>query len=169
MRCKLKDEKARMFQDFRAALLGRPGASSQSWWQTEGLATQILEQVLRLESVKANKRDGNFVRLRTKHKSKFIDALTEHLPANERNTSAADAPLEFRCSISMDVMVEPVVARDGFSYDRELILDWFRSTPGQPPRSPMTGLHLPSADIVSHNVHSGFHILSSSRSAGHPS
>ena len=44
-------------------------------------------------------------------------------------------------------MADPVVAADGFSYEREAILQWFR-LPG-PVRSPMTGGVLASEELTS--------------------
>ena len=53
-------------------------------------------------------------------------------------------------------MADPVVALDGFSYDRDAILQWFRLS--GPPRSPMTGSILTSADLTS-NQNLGFDCL----------
>jgi hypothetical protein len=50
-------------------------------------------------------------------------------------------PHEFQCPITLDLIVDPVVAADGHTYERQAILDWFRET-GQNTRSPTTSLPL---------------------------
>lgn len=50
-----------------------------------------------------------------------------------------DVPNELICPITGDIMVDPVVASDGHSYEREAIEEWFRRFPLlQKPRSPKT-------------------------------
>ena len=44
------------------------------------------------------------------------------------------APNEFQCCISYKIMVDPVIAEDGNSYEREEIERWFR----EHHRSPLT-------------------------------
>nr|XP_047136353.1 formin-like protein 7 [Hydra vulgaris] len=50
-----------------------------------------------------------------------------------------DAPNEFKCPITMDVMVDPVIIADGFTYEKESIMKWFSSGKAT---SPMTNLSL---------------------------
>lgn len=55
-----------------------------------------------------------------------------------------DIPLEFICPITHEMMGNPVVAADGFTYEKSAILEWFdrgNST------SPMTNVELPSTDL----------------------
>ena len=60
-------------------------------------------------------------------------------------------PDEFCCSISQEVMVDPVIAIDGHCYDRESITEWFRCR--QPPTSPKTGVVLTSTELIpNHNL-----------------
>jgi hypothetical protein len=56
-----------------------------------------------------------------------------HEPARE------EMPNQFLCPILQDVMEDPVVAMDGFTYERAAIEAWFR----QSDRSPMTNLPIP--------------------------
>merc|ERR1719362_2829189 len=47
-----------------------------------------------------------------------------------------DVPLECFCPISHDLFVDPVLASDGFTYERSCLAEWWRR---QGPKSPMTG------------------------------
>ena len=44
---------------------------------------------------------------------------------NSGNSDLGGLPDEFFCSITLDVMQDPVLAADGFSYERGAIEDWF--------------------------------------------
>jgi hypothetical protein len=68
--------------------------------------------------------------------------------------SSADPPEEFLCPISRELMTEPVVASDGYTYDRRSIETWLKCE-GNNDRSPMTNDRL-SMKIVFPN-----HILRS--------
>ena len=62
-----------------------------------------------------------------------------------------EVPDEFCCSITHQVMVDPVCTKDGHCYDRESITEWFRRR--QPPTSPKTGLVLTSTELIPiHNL-----------------
>jgi len=55
-----------------------------------------------------------------------------------------DIPLEFICPITHELMKQPVLASDGFSYEKSAIIEWFdrgNST------SPMTNIELESKDL----------------------
>jgi hypothetical protein len=54
----------------------------------------------------------------------------------------------FICPITQDVMSDPVVAKDGCSYERESITQWFKSNK----RSPMTNEELSSTSLVSNHA-----------------
>lgn len=55
--------------------------------------------------------------------------------AAKQTKALKDPPSEFLCPITLEVMVNPVVLADGFTYEREAIEDWMaRNT-----YSPMTG------------------------------
>ncbi|CAL9690333.1 unnamed protein product [Knipowitschia caucasica] len=53
--------------------------------------------------------------------------------------SGVDGPEEFLCPISRELMKDPVIAADGYSYERESIESWIR---GKAKTSPMTNLPL---------------------------
>tara|TARA_Y100000748_G_scaffold220747_1_gene185625 strand:- start:1014 stop:2630 length:1617 start_codon:yes stop_codon:yes gene_type:complete len=58
-------------------------------------------------------------------------------------------PKEWICPITCAIMKDPVVAKDGFSYEREAIEKWF-ATSGTP-SSPKTGAFLASTNLVPNN------------------
>ncbi|XP_016128326.1 WD repeat, SAM and U-box domain-containing protein 1-like [Sinocyclocheilus grahami] len=51
----------------------------------------------------------------------------------------SDVPDEFLCSITRELMKDPIIAADGFSYEREAMESWI-NTPNR--SSPMTNLPL---------------------------
>lgn len=59
--------------------------------------------------------------------------------------SRAPAPSHFVCPISMEIMKDPHVASDGFTYEAEAIKHWLDRGNN---RSPMTNLALPNRDLV---------------------
>ena len=56
-----------------------------------------------------------------------------------------EIPHEFYCSISQDIMNDPVTTIDGFTYDSVSIEKWFENSC----KSPLTGLNLSSKILVS--------------------
>jgi len=64
-------------------------------------------------------------------------------------------PDELQCPITGDVMVDPVVASDGYSYEREAIEEWFRRFPrSSMPRSPSTNGSIERKLFPNHNLKS---------------
>ncbi|KAH9492407.1 WD repeat, SAM and U-box domain-containing protein 1 [Bulinus truncatus] len=53
-------------------------------------------------------------------------------------------PEEFLCPITHEIMKEPVIASDGYTYDKQAILNWIENEQ----RSPMTNMLLTSTDVV---------------------
>merc|ERR1719420_1726186 len=51
---------------------------------------------------------------------------------------------DFLCPISYDIMVDPVVANDGYTYDRKHIEEWWQKSD----LSPMTGLPIESKSLI---------------------
>lgn len=41
------------------------------------------------------------------------------------NTKREDIPYDFLCPITHEIMVEPVICSDGFTYERRAISEWF--------------------------------------------
>ena len=56
-----------------------------------------------------------------------------------------EIPHEFYCSISQDIMNDPVITCDGHTYDRYSIERWFQYNS----TSPLTGLRLDSTVLIS--------------------
>lgn len=53
----------------------------------------------------------------------------------------------FMCPITHDVMTDPVVAADGYTYERSAIARWFETSR----KSPVTGQSLPHTDLVANH------------------
>lgn len=64
------------------------------------------------------------------------------------NGDARTLPPEYFCPITYDLMAEPVVAADGFSYEHDAIKQWLASNT----TSPMTGASLTSTLLVQNKV-----------------
>lgn len=65
--------------------------------------------------------------------------LLRKIEALKAEQSGPEAPDEFLCPITRELMKDPVIAADGYSYERGSIEDWFR---GKNKTSPMTNLPL---------------------------
>ena len=63
------------------------------------------------------------------------------------NIDENEIPHEFYCSISQDIMTDPVKTIDGFTYDRVSIEKWFENSC----KSPLTGLNLSSKTLTPNN------------------
>ncbi|XP_042487823.1 U-box domain-containing protein 35-like [Macadamia integrifolia] len=88
------------------------------------------------------------------------DLKTEVLPVLEKLKKISDKardlaptvrsspPQHFICPILQDVMVEPCVAADGYTYDRKAIEIWLKENEN----SPMTNLPLPNKNLLPNNA-----------------
>ncbi|KAM3861957.1 WD repeat, SAM and U-box domain-containing protein 1-like [Diretmus argenteus] len=65
--------------------------------------------------------------------------LLRKIGALKVEQSGSEAPDEFLCPITRDLMKDPVIAADGYSYEREAIESWIRA---KNKSSPMTNLPL---------------------------
>ncbi|XP_017157916.1 WD repeat, SAM and U-box domain-containing protein 1-like isoform X2 [Poecilia reticulata] len=65
--------------------------------------------------------------------------LLRKIEALKAEQSGSEAPDEFLCPITRELMKDPVIAADGYSYERESIESWIR---GKNKTSPMTNLPL---------------------------
>jgi len=113
--------------------------------------------------------DSEFSRIVTRHRSKFLPILlneekkveskdskntqddkkdTQDMTADQLLDMKFDEePESFICPISRSLMVDPVVAPDGFTYERKTIERWFKDHVS----SPMTGVQLASKKLVPNN------------------
>eukprot|EP00929_Paragymnodinium_shiwhaense_P019701 TRINITY_DN13340_c0_g1_i1.p1 TRINITY_DN13340_c0_g1~~TRINITY_DN13340_c0_g1_i1.p1 ORF type:complete len:230 (+),score=23.36 TRINITY_DN13340_c0_g1_i1:90-692(+) len=53
-------------------------------------------------------------------------------------------PEEFKCPITREIMVEPVIAEDGYTYERSAVMAWFQ----RHRTSPLTNVQLHSLHLV---------------------
>ncbi|XP_078142077.1 WD repeat, SAM and U-box domain-containing protein 1 isoform X2 [Centroberyx gerrardi] len=71
--------------------------------------------------------------------------LLRKIEALKVEQSGSEAPDEFLCPITRELMKDPVIAADGYSYEREAIESWIRT---KNKSSPMTNLPLPTTLIT---------------------
>ena len=84
--------------------------------------------------------------------SKLDSKKEEDKEKNTKSKKDDSPPTEFICPISLDIMDDPVVASDGFSYERTAIAEQIRRAGyGQAARSPMTQQPL-STTLVTNQV-----------------
>ena len=57
-------------------------------------------------------------------------------------------PPQYICPISCEIMTDPVICADGFTYDRASIVAWLRTHS----TSPMTNVTLPNKSLISNMV-----------------
>lgn len=103
------------------------------------------------------KKDENFLnRLKVEEKQKelskqkviedakqFRFAIPWVLPTNNFTRNSISIPANYHCPLTHEVMWDPVLATDGYTYEREAVENWLkRST-----ISPMTGKNLPQAAV----------------------
>lgn len=64
------------------------------------------------------------------------------------NLSCFKVPEDFICPITYEIMSDPVMCEDGFSYERSAILEWFAK---DKTTSPMTNCTLTSTTVFENN------------------
>jgi hypothetical protein len=78
-------------------------------------------------------------------KIEYEKSLTSLLTVNERKRFMKLCPRQYLCPISLVVMKHPVIASDGYSYEEEQILKWFREGNVT---SPVTNQFLTSTALI---------------------
>ena len=73
----------------------------------------------------------------------LYDTLQDVLVECESRERQKEVPREFLCSISYEIMEDPVVCADGHTYDRSHIEKWLQNND----TSPLTGLILPDTSL----------------------
>lgn len=63
-------------------------------------------------------------------------------------SNQGEVPIQFVCPITHEIMKDPVIAEDGFNYERSAIEQWFNMKP----TSPMTNLELSSTETIENVV-----------------
>lgn len=76
--------------------------------------------------------------------------------SEEEKRKDKDAPNDFLCPITLMVMQDPVVASDGFSYEKTAIEDWIRlcEAKDQVPKSPKTNAAIMRMTMPNHTLKS---------------
>ncbi|XP_070771259.1 WD repeat, SAM and U-box domain-containing protein 1-like isoform X2 [Enoplosus armatus] len=118
-------------------------------WSEEDVQTWLCEEGLQeLVSIfKANNIDGPELSQLNKETAAELGIesvglrgrLLRKIEALKAEQSGSEAPDEFLCPITRELMKDPVIAADGYSYERESIESWIR---GKNKTSPMTNLPL---------------------------
>lgn len=118
-------------------------------WSEEDVQTWLCEEGLQeLVSIfKANNIDGAELSQLNKETAAELGIeslglrgrLLRKIKALKAEQNGSDAPDEFLCPITRELMKDPVIAADGYSYERESIESWIR---GKNKTSPMTNLFL---------------------------
>ncbi|KAJ6625922.1 WD repeat, SAM and U-box domain-containing protein 1 [Pseudolycoriella hygida] len=124
-------------------------------WDIQGNCLKTLAEHSRYVNTVSWNSDSTIIASGSNDRTVIIWDLTgkHSLDANMVEASSAlfnlasnhvDIPLEFICPITHELMRQPVVASDGFSYEKSAIIEWFdrgNST------SPMTNIELESKDL----------------------
>ncbi|XP_026231804.1 WD repeat, SAM and U-box domain-containing protein 1-like [Anabas testudineus] len=118
-------------------------------WSEEDVQTWLCEEGLEeLVSIfKVNNMDGLELSQLSKETAAELGIesvglrrrLLRKIEALKAEQSGSEAPDEFLCPITRELMEDPVIAADGYSYERESIESWIR---GKNKTSPMTNLPL---------------------------
>uniref|UniRef100_A0A3P9BJ84 WD repeat, SAM and U-box domain-containing protein 1 n=1 Tax=Maylandia zebra TaxID=106582 RepID=A0A3P9BJ84_9CICH len=112
----------------------------QTWLRDEGLVELV-------SVFKANNIDGPELSQLNKETAAELGIesvglrgrLLRRIEALKAEQNGSEAPDEFLCPITRELMKDPVIAADGYSYERESIESWIR---GKNKTSPMTNLPL---------------------------
>lgn len=75
------------------------------------------------------------------HLSNGLKSLLLNLQINEN-----EVPIEWICPITSEIMSDPVICEDGFTYERNAINTWFAKDKRT---SPMTNVELSSTEVIS--------------------
>ena len=92
----------------------------------------------------------NYLEKYLKYKNKYLKIKKQVGGMKKENFEVngkpitADVPNDFICSISFDIMVDPVILSDGHSYERNSIMEWLETHD----TSPKTGARLVNNNII---------------------
>ena len=68
--------------------------------------------------------------------------------ASEAAAKAAEVPDDYICPITTEIMTDPVITADGFTYERAAITEWLRTKD----TSPKTGATLESKALIPNHL-----------------
>ena len=125
----------KQFQELRAFLKKEIQACGDKTLATSNRAViETVTQIIDIES-KTLKNTKRLFELRTKSYS----------TRTTRSQSAGSIPSEMICPITGEMMKNPVICEDGFSYEKSAIEKWFKTGSD---RSPMTNKRLDSLKLI---------------------
>jgi hypothetical protein len=78
-------------------------------------------------------------------KIEYEKCLSQLMTSSERKQFDELCPKQYLCPISLTIMKHPVIAHDGYSYEEEHILKWFRTGNIT---SPVTNSMIPSTQVI---------------------
>ncbi|XP_078259965.1 WD repeat, SAM and U-box domain-containing protein 1 isoform X2 [Rhinoraja longicauda] len=138
-------------------LATKPGHSVQYWSEDEVRSWLSAEDLQELVVIfKSNNIDGQEL-LNLTEKNLVSDLKIESLGLRNKamrkieelkskiESTCVGIPDEFLCPIARDIMTDPVIASDGYSYEREAIENWINT---KKRTSPMTNTPLESTLII---------------------
>eukprot|EP00930_Biecheleria_cincta_P021660 TRINITY_DN1598_c0_g3_i1.p1 TRINITY_DN1598_c0_g3~~TRINITY_DN1598_c0_g3_i1.p1 ORF type:complete len:1717 (-),score=297.72 TRINITY_DN1598_c0_g3_i1:314-4999(-) len=97
---------------------------------------QVLAEWCRLQSMLDVLDDNNEIRLISKYPGRFIEVLASEVTSRSNNQTGI--PDALMCPITYSLLEDPVLAVDGFTYERSAIEMWLRSSSISPmTRQPM--------------------------------
>jgi len=133
-------------------------ANERTFWITPTRrALDVIHELIRMEKndIKHNKALSRYrnkfaaILLETESAASNASALAAEIKNSSENPD--ETPANFQCPITQSLLTDPVVASDGFTYERTAISEWFQTHD----TSPMIGAKLASKDLVSnHNLRS---------------
>ncbi|CAE8612643.1 unnamed protein product [Polarella glacialis] len=109
----------------------QPGRQAEESAQSSAFAAaamQVLADWCRLQYDMDKLDENNDLRLISKYPERFVEVLRS--PAVAQNTTGI--PHELQCPITYALMEDPVIADDGFIYERSAIEAWLLSSPCSP-------------------------------------
>ena len=149
-----EQEATALKRDFQIQVAAaRADLCSQMESEVERLEAKIQEIRRRTtEEINALDERSTLLLVRADEKIDDINERIGSLEAKVRNrrraSRAADPPRQLVCPITMELMVDPVLAADGHTYERVEIERFLANTPSYThPRSPVTGAVLPSRSL----------------------
>uniref|UniRef100_A0A336N0I2 CSON012709 protein n=1 Tax=Culicoides sonorensis TaxID=179676 RepID=A0A336N0I2_CULSO len=128
-------------------------------WDLQGNCLRTMGQHTRYVNAIAINADSTVVASGSNDRSVILWDLTGNLTTDSHITGLrnllfkfasnhGEVPMDFVCPITHEIMKEPVIADDGFNYERSAIEQWFKMKP----TSPMTNLELTTTDTIENVV-----------------
>ena len=134
----------------------RPESDDERRWRVENERRELRERVRheRIERERNERERKECERMARKcEERKRFEARKRERVSKDTGGAAGgrcysnDPPKSFLCPITCDLMMDPVIACDGYSYERSAIEKWLSKSR----KSPMTGLGLKSIDLISNH------------------